>query len=55
MINSRGEVSPRAESEYVRLQRLMLEGEDVRFNAEGRVSLAVAQWKPRGRRARTPD
>jgi len=49
VINARGEVSARAEPGWEHIQRKLLEGEGVRFDASGRVSLARFQWRPRSR------
>jgi methylated-DNA-protein-cysteine methyltransferase related protein len=47
VVNAKGEVSPRRDgSEHHRLQRVMLEKERVRFDARGRIPLAVFRWKP---------
>ncbi len=45
VINAKGEISKRAEPEYEQMQRLLLEGEGVRFNAQGRVSLRQFGWR----------
>lgn len=45
IINARGEVSPRSTAlGYERLQRSLLEGEGVRFDVRGRVSLEEFGW-----------
>jgi len=44
VINARGEVSPRAGETGSARQRVLLEKEGVRFNAQGRVDLARARW-----------
>jgi methylated-DNA-protein-cysteine methyltransferase-like protein len=49
VINARGEVSRRADSGYVRVQRAMLEDEGVPFDDAGRTSLRRWQWRPRER------
>ena len=49
VINARGEVSARAEPGWEHIQRALLEGEGVRFDAAGRVSLVRFQWQPRSR------
>jgi methylated-DNA-protein-cysteine methyltransferase-like protein len=49
VINARGEISARSVSGPDELQRLLLEREGVRFDANGRVALAVHLWKPRHR------
>ncbi len=45
VINARGMVS--TDRDVPGLQRSMLESEGVRFGADGRVDLAVYQWRPR--------
>lgn len=47
VINAQGTVSPRAEPGSDRLQRSLLEGEGVRFDEAGRVSLVRFRWRPR--------
>lgn len=49
VINARGEVSRRGEPGWEHIQRSLLEGEGVRFDAAGRVSLRAFQWHPRSR------
>jgi len=49
VLNARGEVSARAEPGWEHIQRALLEGEGIRFDASGRVSLARFQWQPRSR------
>jgi methylated-DNA-protein-cysteine methyltransferase-like protein len=49
VINAQGEVSRRADSGYVRVQRAMLEEEGVLFDDAGRTSLRRWQWRPRER------
>jgi methylated-DNA-protein-cysteine methyltransferase-like protein len=49
VINARGEISPRAEPGWDRVQRQILEGEGVVFDAAGRVELARYRWRPRER------
>jgi methylated-DNA-protein-cysteine methyltransferase-like protein len=46
VINARGEISRRAVSGDEKRQRALLEGEGVRFDANGRVSLARFGWQP---------
>ncbi|MGZ8867874.1 MAG: MGMT family protein [Thermoanaerobaculia bacterium] len=45
VINAKGEISPRARSDSHELQRMLLEGEGVRFDARGRVDLDRFLWK----------
>lgn len=57
VVNARGGVSPRSEPGAERVQRVLLEGEGVAFDASGRVDLARFGWRSRergrdGRRAR---
>ncbi len=47
VINARGEVSRRAHPGAELTQRMLLEREGHRFDARGRVRLAVVRWKPR--------
>jgi methylated-DNA-protein-cysteine methyltransferase-like protein len=47
VINAKGGISTRAESGYERLQQALLEAEGVEFGADGRISLARYQWKPK--------
>ena len=47
VINARGEVSPRAEPGWERIQRRALEREGVAFDARGRVALQRYRWRPR--------
>ena len=53
IINARGEVSKRGERGWEQVQRALLEGEGVRFDTAGRVSLQRFQWRPRGPIRRT--
>ena len=46
VINAKGEVSARSGDDSHELQRLLLEGEGVRFNAKGRVDLERYRWEP---------
>ena len=50
VINSRGLISARADPEFERIQRALLEAEGVAFDTSGRVSLRRFGWRPRGRR-----
>ncbi|MBX3259471.1 MAG: MGMT family protein [Labilithrix sp.] len=45
VINSKGTIS--TDGEHPGLQRAMLESEGVVFDAEGRVDLETARWRPR--------
>jgi methylated-DNA-protein-cysteine methyltransferase-like protein len=49
VINSQGRISPRADSEFGRIQRALLEAEGITFFANGRVSLERFGWRPRER------
>lgn len=53
VINSRGMVSARRTGDGTLVQRLVLEAEGVRFDATGRIDLAVYGWQPA--RADTDD
>ena len=47
VVNAKGEVSPRRDgSGHEHLQRVLLRKERVRFDAHGRIRLAVYRWKP---------
>ena len=52
VLNARGEVSPRGEPGWEHIQRMLLEGEGVRFDASGRVALRRYQWRPRATAAK---
>ena len=45
VINARGEVSLRRTPGAELTQRLLLEGEGIRFSARGRIDLTRGQWK----------
>ncbi len=47
VINAKGEVSPRANSNWHKLQRTMLEAEGVAFDDAGRIDLSRYRWRPR--------
>ena len=47
VINAKGEVSPRSEPGFERVQRALLEREGIEFDARDRVSLARFRWQPR--------
>ena len=47
VINSKGEVSPRAWCDNHLIQRILLEEENVSFDQHGRISLATFGWKPK--------
>jgi methylated-DNA-protein-cysteine methyltransferase-like protein len=59
VVNSRGEISPRAEPSFEALQRQLLAREGVAFDATGRLSLARFRWRPRrsgrARKGRRPQ
>jgi methylated-DNA-protein-cysteine methyltransferase-like protein len=46
VVNSRGEVSPRAAGDGERTQRAILESEGVEFDARGRIDLDRFGWLP---------
>ena len=46
VINSRGQVSMRADPGSDHLQRILLESEGVRFDSRGRVPLDEFLWRP---------
>lgn len=47
VINAEGKISPRADAEFVHVQRRLLEAEGVRFDEGGRVPLSRFGWRPR--------
>jgi methylated-DNA-protein-cysteine methyltransferase-like protein len=51
IVNAKGEISPRARSDSVHLQRKLLETEGIMFDATGRIDLGRYRWRPRTRRA----
>jgi methylated-DNA-protein-cysteine methyltransferase-like protein len=55
VINSKGEISARFEPGFEDLQRVLLEQEGVRFNAQGRVDLDKVQWTPGVESKRKPS
>lgn len=47
IVNARGQISPRGEDDTAALaQRKRLEREGIRFDANGRLSLALYRWQP---------
>jgi len=48
VINAQGEISPRAGETGSGRQRVLLEKEGVRFNAQGRIDLAGTRWSGPG-------
>ncbi|HEX9024159.1 MAG TPA: MGMT family protein [Geobacteraceae bacterium] len=47
VVNARGMISPRSGDNSMELvQRLLLEAEGVKFEGDGRISLARFQWRP---------
>ena len=50
IVNSQGEVSPRSVPGWDEIQRVLLENENVEFDARGRIDLGRYQWPPRSRR-----
>ena len=52
VVNAQGRVSPRATRGADSLQRALLEREGVRFDAQGRIELALFCWRPRDRARR---
>jgi methylated-DNA-protein-cysteine methyltransferase-like protein len=49
VINSKGEISPRAGGDGAVRQRKWLEKEGVRFDLRGRVNFKKVRWKNRGK------
>lgn len=50
IVNARGEISLRARSDSVHLQRKLLEMEGIQFDEAGRIDLKRYRWRPRTRR-----
>ena len=48
VINARGEISRRRDSQFEHIQGQLLAAEDVVPGADGRIDLARYQWRPRG-------
>lgn len=46
VVNARGELSPRAQSDSVHVQRARLIAEGVRFDDRGRIDLGRYAWRP---------
>ena len=49
VVNARGEISTRAQPEFERLQRAMLEREGIEFDSSDRISLSRFRWQCRQR------
>lgn len=47
VVNARGEISPRSELAFAKLQRAMLEAEGVAFGRDGRIAFSRFAWQPR--------
>ncbi len=47
VVNSKGEISQRSESGFEELQRILLQGERVVFDVNGRISLSRFRWRPK--------
>jgi methylated-DNA-protein-cysteine methyltransferase-like protein len=47
VINSKGKISPRGLDGNDDYQRVLLEDENIIFNAKGCISLKIFQWQPR--------
>jgi methylated-DNA-protein-cysteine methyltransferase-like protein len=54
VVNARGEISLRTAGDSHELQRMLLEGEGVGFDARGRLDLAKYRWKRKARPGFTP-
>lgn len=48
VINRQGQISPRHPAAGPILQRVLLEAEDVGFDAQDRIDLSVYRWRPEG-------
>lgn len=46
VINARGEISSRNNSDFESLQRILLEQEEIDFTEEGVIPLAIYRWGP---------
>jgi len=46
VINRQGQISPRHPAAGPLLQRVLLEAEDVGFDAQDRIDLSVYRWRP---------
>ena len=46
VINAKGMISPRSDSDGDVRQRVLLEKEGVKFDAKGKIDLKVFQWQP---------
>lgn len=49
VVNSFGEISARSGGDSHELQRLLLEGEGVEFDAKGKIDLSRFRWEVRSR------
>lgn len=47
VVNSKGQISQRAEPGFEELQRILLEREGVVFDVKGRISLSRFRWRPK--------
>jgi methylated-DNA-protein-cysteine methyltransferase related protein len=45
VVNARGEISPRAETHFMEIQRELLEREGVKFDGRGRILMKKFRWK----------
>ena len=46
VVNHRGQISLRYPAESPMLQRLLLEDEGIRFDAQSRIDLSIYRWRP---------
>ena len=46
VVNAKGEISQRSNSDYEKLQRTLLEEEGIVFNSDGKISLTSYRWIP---------
>ena len=51
VVNAQGTISPRGDSDWVKIQRSLLEDEGVEFGPGDRIDLARYRWRPRRPRA----
>lgn len=50
VVNARGEISARSGGDSHELQRMLLEGEGVAFDAKGRIDLERHRWRTKARK-----
>jgi methylated-DNA-protein-cysteine methyltransferase related protein len=45
VVNAKGKISPRSDSAFEKIQRVLLEHEGVQFNEQGVISLEMYRWQ----------